>query len=694
VQVAGATDVNRPVWFVDLSQLGDDRFVGAAVASVLGLSEELGQTVTEAISSWIGDREALLLVDNCEHLIDAAAKVIDSLLRSCRGLCVLATSREPLGVDGERAYRVPSLAYPDETESASSSQAADYASIELLVHRAMDHDPTFEASPSSMPAIASICRRLDGIPLAIELVSGRLSSMSPEEVERRLDDRFQLLTGGSRTALPRQQTLAASIDWSYDLLDPAQQAVLLRASTMSGSFDLMAAEAVCSSDDVSEGEVSRIIGALVERNLVRLERADVASRYRLAETIREYASDKLQRLGAEAVAASRCRHALHFARWLEGRNTPPVWGYVPHTLAYLDERERELVRETSNLITASYHAIVYGAAPDDVLRLAYGAGVALVDVHRYVESVDVFERALSSTPGGSKSLRGQVQRWYATALIYMGRYDDGKAVLESARISSLEAGRLDEVLAVDQNLSFVASLRGSDSVPEIIEGLVRLATESGDDDLIAFARASRGTHPVHFGQEMCLDDLRSAVAHFRRVGLDGDYNSALAWLAGVELEVGDLTAAKLHFEETLLARSSSMAIGHLLAHLSLALIELEQGNVAGAVRRWELAALVIESRSIASYYVFCLLVGALCCEAAGHEELAARLFGTADSLVRVSEEVIEPHEARRRKESIIVLQTALGPDEFERLRLEGEALSFAEAESMAHAALGSVGAAA
>ena len=315
VQIADATDttaMDRPVWFVDLSQLGNDRFVAAAVASVLGLSEEPGQAVTETIASWIGDREALLLVDNCEHLIDAAAKVIDSLLRACPGLSVLATSREPLGVDGERAYRVPSLAYPAETESASSTQLANYPSIELLVHRAMDHDPTFEVSPSSMPAVASICRRLDGIPLAIELVSGRLSSMSPEEVERRLDDRFQLLTGGSRTALPRQQTLAASIDWSYDLLDPAQQAVLLRASTMSGSFDLVAAEAVCNSGDVSEGEVSRVIGALVERNLVRLERADEAFRYRLAETIREYAFEKLQRSGPDAVAKESAspRHVL------------------------------------------------------------------------------------------------------------------------------------------------------------------------------------------------------------------------------------------------------------------------------------------------------------------------------------------------------------------------------------------------
>ena len=365
---------------------------------------------------------------------------------------------------------------------------------------------------------------------------------------------------------------------------------------------------------------------------------------------------------------------LHFARWMEGRNSPPVWGFVPHTIAQSQEREEALVRETSNLIVACNQAIADGAPSDDVLRLAYGAGIALQVVHRYGEAIDLFERALGAAPCGSPSLRGHAERWYATALIYAGRFDDGRAVLELALASSREAGRLDEVLAVEQNLSFVAYRRGEDSVRPFVEDAVRVATESGDGDLIAFARATRGSYPEHFDPEQCLDDLRAAAAHFKRRGCEPDYLSALGWLATTELEVGDLAAAKLHFEETLLARSSTMDVSHLGAHLNLAQIELERGDVAAAVRRWEIASLVVESRSIGSMYVICVLIGALCCATASLHEVAATLFGATDSLVAASGLRIEPYEAKQRENAVTVLQTALGIEEVERLRLDGMAL--------------------
>jgi predicted ATPase len=533
------------VWFVDLAPLRDERSVGAALASACGLQVSANESLDEAIASWIAERSVLVILDNCEHLVDSAAKLTHQLLVACPALTIISTSREPLGVDGESTYRVPSLEVPPEDSSdLTPEQLAQYASVDLILQRARSHG----ASPrigEQAAAIASICRRLDGIPLALELVAGRLASMPPVEVERRLDDRFRLLTGGSRTALPRQQTLRASVDWSYDLLTSAQQSVLRRMSVFVGPFDLESAEAVVGDDDVATADVAQVVASLVERSLLR---AEPDLRYRLSESVREYASEKLTDLGAKVVLAARRRHAEHFEDRLVESDWPPRWRFIPNqSIAQDNERSDRLMREGQNLLVALEYAISDDAPADRTLRLAYAASWCLRKLHRYDEALECLNRTLSVADGGDPALRSAVLENFAWNLTDLGRRDDLAIVrLEEARAAAEQAERWDRVLLHDVYIALGWFRQHRDGVASFVEASFRLAEQSGDEDLVACARHMRGNLPTLFGPQQCLEDLRFAVAHFERRGMEGIHVWILSDLVMTELEGGELAAAKQH----------------------------------------------------------------------------------------------------------------------------------------------------
>src|SRR5580693_4729886 len=295
------------VWFVDLAPLQDGELVAAATASVLGIREDAGRPITETLVEGVGDRSLLVLLDNCEYLIDACAKFADALLRGCPNIVLLATSREPLGVDGEHVYRVPSMVTPAEGDGADAIRSAE--AVRLFADRARQQGVRLSWDPQAAEVTGRICRRLDGIPLAIELAAARLRVMPVAELDARLDQRFSILTGGSRSALPRQQTLLAMVDWSWELLTAAERHVLAGLSVFAGGFDLDAAEAVTAGEIVRAAEVVGLLGALVDKNLVQFEDADgVPARYRLQETLRQYAARKLENLGPAAADDARSAH--------------------------------------------------------------------------------------------------------------------------------------------------------------------------------------------------------------------------------------------------------------------------------------------------------------------------------------------------------------------------------------------------
>ena len=233
------------VWLMELASLADSTLLPQTVASILHVREEPGRSAGEALLGFLKDRTVLLVLDNCEHLLDAGARLADDLLRSCPGVCILATSREALGITGEQTFRVPSLTAPDARQTYTADGLTQYESVRLFIDRAVLSQPAFAVTNGNAPAVAQVCARLDGIPLAIELAAARVKALSVEQIAARLDDRFRLLTGGSRTALPRQQTLKAAIDWSYDLLSEDEKTLLRRLSVFAGGWTLEAAEAVC-----------------------------------------------------------------------------------------------------------------------------------------------------------------------------------------------------------------------------------------------------------------------------------------------------------------------------------------------------------------------------------------------------------------------------------------------------------------
>ncbi len=292
------------VWLVELAGLVDPSMVAEVVATVLGVPSVMGRSAQQALPDFVASRRLLLVLDNCEHLIDAAAEVAEALVSASETCQVVATSREGLAVAGERVVPVPPMSV-----TADDVLAAD--AVRLFAERAADARDGFFASDEDAPVLAALCRRLDGIPLAIELAAARVRSMSPGEILSHLDRRFRLLSAGRRTAPTRQQTLRGAIDWSYSLLDEAERAVLRRLSVFAGGFDLAAVEAVVTDEVVDELDVVGLIDRLVDKSLLGAEARGGATRYGALETIRDYGAERLDE--ADETTTFARRHAEYFA---------------------------------------------------------------------------------------------------------------------------------------------------------------------------------------------------------------------------------------------------------------------------------------------------------------------------------------------------------------------------------------------
>jgi predicted ATPase/DNA-binding CsgD family transcriptional regulator len=332
---AVATDIAHGfpggVWWVELGSLSDPAGVGRAVLSALGQREVPGVPIAWQVSTDLGDQPVLVVLDNCEHVVAACASFVAELLATCGVASVLTTSREPLGVPGETIWRVPSLACPPPDSWVEHSELARYDAVVLFVDRARRARPSFLLDDSNGSSIAEICSRLDGIPLALELAAARCRQMSPQRIANELDDRFRLLTGGSRSVMARQQTLAASLDWSYDRLDEHEQRVFRRLGVFNGPIPLEAAEVVvAAAGQVEHEEVFDIMSRLVDKNLVTMSEGPGGEvQYRLLQTLRHYALERARTCGE--LAPTRQVHARWWTEWLEPmfpRPTEAVLGRV------------------------------------------------------------------------------------------------------------------------------------------------------------------------------------------------------------------------------------------------------------------------------------------------------------------------------------------------------------------------------
>ena len=304
---AAADDFPDGTWFVELGDLRQSDLVVSRVASAIGVSEEPGRPLLDTLADALRSRQLLLALDNCEHLIEACARLCQRLLASSPGLRLLATSREPLRVAGERVWQVPPLSVAPDGVPSTAEEAERYEAMRLFAERAAASLPGFAIEPANASAVAELCRALDGMPLAIELAAARVRVLSVTQIGARLADRFGLLTIGDRTAPPRHRTLRATIDWSHELLTPAEQMLLRRLSVFAG-WSLEMAEQVCSDDDIPAGDILDLTAALVDKSLVVLEPEVLGqARYRLLDTIRDYAAARLAEAGESAAFEFRLR---------------------------------------------------------------------------------------------------------------------------------------------------------------------------------------------------------------------------------------------------------------------------------------------------------------------------------------------------------------------------------------------------
>ena len=309
LQVAADVMADFPdgVWFIDLAAIRDETLVVSEVAQVLGVREEPDRSLLHSVSAHLKPLRSLLIFDNCEHLIQPAADLANALLRSAPQLRVMASSREALRIPGEQAYPVHPLPVPQRGESLEV--LVQSTAVRLFVERAQQHKPSFELNAREANAVAELVSRLEGIPLALELAAARVRSLTVTEINTRLTDRYKLLTGGGRVLQARQQTLRALVDWSYELLSEPEQMVFMRLSVFAGGFDLSAAEHVCGENPLAPDDVLDLLTSLIEKSIVMLEEREDATRYRMLETIRDYALEKAQLGGAMlAIAARHCDH--------------------------------------------------------------------------------------------------------------------------------------------------------------------------------------------------------------------------------------------------------------------------------------------------------------------------------------------------------------------------------------------------
>ena len=471
------------VWLVDLAPVADPRLVPLAIASVLGVKEESGRSLMEALGAALHDRRLLVILDNCEHLLQACAEAAAGLLRTVPEMRILATSREPLHVAAETTYPLPVLAGPPPGAGIAAASLNTFPATRLFAERAVAVQPDFRITDQNATHVADICHRLDGIPLAIELAAARVRALSVQSIAERLSDRFRLLTGGDRTALPRQQTLRALIDWSYDLLTPDERALFSRIAVFAGSYTLDAAEAVGAGGEIDVSSVLDLLTRLVEKSLVAVDLE--SARYRLLEMVRQYAHERLVQSGEDD--ETRARHLAFYLALAERARPLLVGSEQAAWLARLDlEGENLLAAHTScdRVANGAEYGLrlVYAIKPYWFNRGLLGLGYAVTTEALGRPGAQTRSRARC----GGLADAGQIG-------FFLGRYAEARGLLEESLAIARELGDRKLVEAVLQPLGMACLGRGdvSSARRHLAEALA-LARELGNKRELASALNALG----------------------------------------------------------------------------------------------------------------------------------------------------------------------------------------------------------
>lgn len=569
------------VRFIELASLGDPSLVTQEIASILNIRDQSSRPLLDALVYFFSMHPSLLILDNCEHLIEACAEVIDTLLQKCADLKILTTSREVLRITGEAAWIVPPLSLPEVQawKSPTSAQEAlgEYQSsesVQLFIDRARNSSPGFELTTNNGAWVAEICRRLDGMPLAIELAAARVRTLSVRQIAERLDDRFALLTSGSRTAPERHQTLVATLDWSYDLLTVREQKVLQRLSVFAGGATLESVVTVCRGDEVESDNVLGILTSLVDKSLVIVDRFEnLEIRYRLLETIREYALEKLTKLNeVEHVKDRHLDYYLQFAEEAE----PKLKGAEQHFWYERMETEHDNLRAALGWALDSQNA-------DAGLGLAGSLGFFWLTHGHLREGRDWVEKALKQRPTTSTALIANALKHLGIMLIQIERRNLDRA-------DQLLGESLDMYQKLDnkQELADVLNIRGIHATlrqeyaeaKQFLNESLALRREIGDPWSIAntlqnFTTIALQKH--HY--ERAKAYAEETIAWFERAGDQRGATRNLMDLAYIATMDGDLARAVTLLTESITKLALLKDIRSVVVGLeSLAALEMKQDD--------------------------------------------------------------------------------------------------------------------
>ncbi|HEX4086437.1 MAG TPA: adenylate/guanylate cyclase domain-containing protein [Chthoniobacteraceae bacterium] len=619
------------VWLVELATIEEPGDAAPAIAAPLQVREEPGQPMLLTLTNYLRNKRAMIILDNCEHLIAECARIADTLLRACPGLQILASSREPLGIGGERTWPVPSLSIPESwKEEIRGSDAAErltqYEAVRLFIDRAIAVRPGFKVTNENAPYVAEICWRLDGIPLAIELAAARIRVLSLDQIASRLDDQFRLLAGGSRTALPRQQTLRALIDWSYDLLSDQERALLRRLSVFAGGRTLPAVEAVCSDDKVPDWEIIDIVTALVDKSLVSVEKGPGKDpRYTMLESVWNYAREKLAEAGEMDELRNRhLQYYLTIAREAE----PKLIG--PQQMEWLERLRPDLYNFRYSLDSSLE---VGGLAPTG-LKLAFTLGRFWEARSMLVEGGELLNNLLAHADNAQRNLERAHGLAVAGRLAWMSdRNEDGRRLTGEALEIYRELNDEPGIAAMGIDFAFYLFVEQDfDAGGALLSRTEEIAGRLNDKRLLGLARRARGIEATlreQYPESLALQE--ASLACFRELG-DAWFCGIVQWGIGVIATwLGDFEKARASFRECL---KGSWSFGN----------------------RWALA--------------YPLEAFAALAVAEGHFPRAARLLGAAEALraefgvsaetsdhptlrrifARAAEEFVKPDMAAARKE--------------------------------------------
>ena len=659
------------VWWVELAALSDPLLVPQAVASVVSIPERAGCTVTEALSDALRPKHLLLVSDNCEHLLAACVQLIETLLHTCSQLHVLVTSREALTITGETTWLVLPLRVPDTYQPLPIEGLLAYEAVQLFVERARSVLPSFTLTPENASAVVQVCRRLDGIPLAIELAATRIRALSVEQIVARLDDAYRLLTGGSRSALPRQQTLRAAMDWSYDLLSAHEQACFRRLSVFVGSSSLEAAEAICAGEPGEAYDVLNVLSSLIDKSLVLMEQHGGEARYRLLETVRQYGQDKLQEF-AEAAQVRR-NHRDWYARLAEQAESEMLEVQPESWLERL-EAEHDNLRVALGWSLDQKEAETAAQIGAAIWRFWLLRG-------HMSEGRSFLERALAGF-SEQNAVRAKALNVAAILASLRDDYTAARTLAEESLALSRELAERKQTGYALYTLGRLARIEGNYAgAAALFEESLSLFRELGQQHDIALVLSGLGLTVLYLGEDERATALcEESLAISRELGDPRGIASWLANLGMIMLARGDDKRAKELCEESLAIRRALGYKGgcaHTLAILGR--IALHQDAYERAIACYA-ESLALRQETGEKEGMATALEGlAAVTGMQGQPVRAARLYGFAASLRALLGAPLPPIDRPSHQQTVAALRAQLDEPTFLNAWTQGQAMTLEEA---------------